>query len=111
MFAPANAEPALTCLDGMEFEGVEKIREEVKNKSIMLQQFNAMQGLIMQLDAANPGMGLAASVGLQTQQAPAQQQTRKRTESATAEERAAKTETDDTRTTKARVKAAKQAAV
>lgn len=111
MFAPANAEPALTCLDGMEFEGVEKIREEVKNKSVMLQQFNAMQGLIMQLDAANPGMGLAASVGLQTQQAPAQQQTRKRTESATAEERAAKTETDDTRTTKARVKAAKQAAI
>lgn len=109
LFAPANAEPALTCLDGMEFEGIDKIKEEVKNKSLMMQQFQMMQAAIMQVDAAFPQLGIAAMAGLSQPQPTAATQQRASSEEGTAEERAARTETDSTRTAKARVAASKQA--
>lgn len=111
LFAPANAEPALTCLDGMEFEGIDKIKEEVKNKSLMMQQFQMMQAAIMQADAAFPQLGIAAMAGLAQPQPTAATQQRASSEEGTAEERAARTETDSTRTAKARVAASKQANV
>lgn len=111
LFAPANAEPALTCLDGMEFEGIDKIKEEVKNKSLMMQQFQMMQAAIMQVDAAFPQLGIAAMAGLSQPQPTAATQQRASSEEGTAEERAARTETDSTRTAKARVAASKQANV
>ena len=111
LFAPANAEPALTCLDGMEFEGIDKIKEEVKQKSLMMQQFQMMQATIMQLDAMFPQLGIAASAGLAAQQPIQGMPQRASTEEGTAEERAARTETDSTRTAKARVAAGKQAQV
>ncbi len=111
LFAPANAEPALTCLDGMEFEGIDKIKEEVKNKSLMMQQFQMMQAAIMQVDAAFPQLGIAAMAGLAQPQSTATAPQRASSEEGTAEERAAKTESDSTRTAKARVAASKQANV
>lgn len=111
LFAPANAEPALTCLDGMEFEGIDKIKEEVKNKSLMMQQFQMMQAAIMQVDAAFPQLGIAAMAGLSQPQPTAATPQRASSEEGTAEERAARTETDSTRTAKARVAASKQANV
>lgn len=113
LFAPANAEPALVCLDAMEFEGVDKIKEEIKNNSLMLQQFQMMQQLIIQADTLVPQLQLAARAGLAQPQTMGQttQRTLSRGGEDTAEERAAKTETDSTRTAKARVSASKQAKV
>ena len=110
LFAPANAEPALTCLDGMEFEGIDKIKEEVKNKSLMMQQFQMMQAAIMRVDAAFPQLGIAAMAGFaQSQSAAAVMPQRTSSEEGTAEERVARTESDSARTAKARVAASKQA--
>ena len=110
LFAPANAEPALTCLDGMEFEGIDKIKEEVKNKSLMMQQFQMMQAAIMQVDSAFPQLGIAAMAGFaQSQSAAAVMPQRTSSEEGTAEERVARTESDSARTAKARVAASKQA--
>jgi hypothetical protein len=111
MFNPAMAEQALACLDMMEFEGKDQVKENVQNNSMMMQQMQAMQQVIMQLDMMFPQMGLAASVGLAEPAmqplpvggAPAEQ--------GTPEERAARTETDTALTAKARQRAASQASV
>ena len=95
----------------MEFEGIDKIKEEVKNKSLMMQQFQMMQAAIMQVDAAFPQLGIAAMAGLSQPQPTAATPQRASSEEGTAEERAARTETDSTRTAKARVAASKQANV
>ena len=113
LFNPQMAEPALVCLDMMEFEGKESIRQQVQQNSILLQQMQAMQQAIMSFDAAYPQLGLAVAAGLTQPQASVAQsaQGSVKKEDGTPEERAAKTESDDTKTSKARTKAARQATV
>lgn len=48
-FAPNNADASLSCLEMMEFDGVEKVRERVSQNGLMYQQLMQMQQLIMQL--------------------------------------------------------------
>ena len=112
MFNPDMAEQALACLDMMEFEGKDKVKENVQNNSIMMQQFQQMQQIIMQLDQMMPGYGIAAQAGLAdpmaAQPMPAGGAPM---EPGTAEERAARTESDTTLTAKARQRAASQASV
>ena len=113
LFNPQMAEPALVCLDMMEFEGKESIKQQVQNNSVMMQQMQMMMQAIAQFDAMFPQLGLAAAAGLAQPNmaagaAPAQG-ARASTESGTAEERAAKSDTDTTSTVKARTKAARQA--
>ena len=48
-FAPNNADASLSCLEMMEFDGVEKVRERVSQNGLMYQQLIQMQQLIMQL--------------------------------------------------------------
>lgn len=111
MFAPQNAEPALVCLDGMEFEGKDKIKQQIQQNSIFMQQFQMMQQVIMQIDAMNPGLGVGAMVGLGQAPVPDSGGNVPEKEEGTAEERAAKTETDSTRTAKARLNASKQSQI
>lgn len=112
MFNPEMAEQALACLDMMEFEGKDQVKENVQNNSMMMQQFQQMQMMIMQLDQMFPEYGIAAQAGLAAPM-PAQPLPAggAPTEPGTAEERAARTESDTTLTAKARQKAAKQASV
>ena len=109
LFAPQNAEPALVCLDGMEFEGKDSIRQQIQQNSLFMQQFQMMQQGIMMAEATYPGLGIAQMAGLAP--APMPDSGGGKKEPGTAEERAAKTDTDTTRTTKARLAASKQAAV
>lgn len=47
-FAPNNADASLACLNMMDFDGVEKIREAVANNGLMYQQLMAMQQALVQ---------------------------------------------------------------
>lgn len=49
LFAPDNATPALVCIDMMEFEGKEKIKQQIQQNDAFMQQFQQMQQLIIQL--------------------------------------------------------------
>lgn len=112
LFNPQMAEPALVCLDMMEFEGKESIKQQVQQNSVLLQQVNAMAQVIMQADAAFPELQLAAKAGLAQQNVQPASSGSTGTaakESGTAEERAAKKDTDTTKTAKARTQAARQA--
>lgn len=60
MFSPDNAQAALVCLEGMEFEGKEKIKGMVKQNSIFLQQFNAAMNFVMNLAQMDPAIGMMA---------------------------------------------------
>ena len=65
MFHPENAVPALTCIDMMDFEGKEKIKETIQQNSIMLQQFQAMQQIIAQASMVDPMVAqMAMQAGL-----------------------------------------------
>lgn len=110
LFNPQMAEPALVCLDMMDFEGKENIKKQVQQNSAMMQQMQAMAQIIQEADAILPQAQYAARAGLMTAQ-PARAQPSVKKQSGTAEERVAKTETDSTSTAKARVKAAKQSSV
>lgn len=60
LFAPDNATSALVCLDMMEFEGKEKIKQQIQQNDTFMQQFQQMQQLIIQLSPeAAVQMGLA----------------------------------------------------
>lgn len=110
LFAPNNAEPALVCIEGMEFEGKEKIKQQIQQNSILMQQFQAMQQAIMAAEMRYPGIGIAAMAGLAPPPMP-DAGGKMPTGEGTPEEKAARTETDSTRTAKARVSAAKQATI
>ena len=60
LFAPENSQAALVCLEGMEFEGKEKIKGMVKENSVFLQQFTGAMNFIMQLAQMDPAIGMMA---------------------------------------------------
>lgn len=60
LFAPENSQAALVCLEGMEFEGKEKIKGMVKENSIFLQQFTGAMNFIMNLAQMDPAIGMMA---------------------------------------------------
>ena len=63
-FAPANADAALAALEMMDFEGIEKVRQRVRQNGTLAQQLAQMQQRLAQLEAMlnQPG-GPAASAG------------------------------------------------
>ena len=113
MFNPQMAEMSLACLDMMEFEGKDKVKENIQNNSAMMQQMQMYQQLLMQLDAMLPGMGIAVQAGLAQPEPPQPlpQGGGGSSEPGTAEERAARHESDTALTAKARQRAASQASV
>lgn len=60
LFAPENSQAALVCLEGMEFEGKEKIKGMVKENSVFLQQFTGAMNFIMNLAQMDPAIGMMA---------------------------------------------------
>lgn len=111
MFAPDNATPALVCLDMMEFEGKEKIKQQIQQNDTFMQQFQQMQQLIIQLSPeAAVQMGLVDPNQLMMAQ-NANNGVSGVSEEGTAEDRAAKKTTNTDRLDRARETARKASEV
>nr|DAI85834.1 MAG TPA: Portal protein [Caudoviricetes sp.] len=105
LFAPDNATPALVCLDMMEFEGKEKIKQQIQQNDTFMQQFQQMQQLIIQLSPeAAVQMGLVDPNQLMMAQ-NANNGVLGVSEEGTTEDRAAKKTTNTDRLERAREKA------
>ncbi len=115
LFNPDMAEPALVCLDMMDFEGKDEIKKKVQDNSILIDRVQQMVGAIQAFDATYPQFGLAQVAGLQSEmQTQMPQQSRGNGDvntEGTPEERAAKTEGEATRVANARKKVAEQTLV
>ena len=112
LFNPEVAEPALVCLDMMDFEGKDEIKKKVQDNSILIGRVQQMVGAIQAFDAAYPQFGLAQVAGLQSEmqtQMPQQSRGNGNVDTeGTPEDRAAKTEGEATRVANARKKVAEQ---
>lgn len=105
LFAPDNATPALVCLDMMEFEGKEKIKQQIQQNDTFMQQFQQMQQLIIQLSPESAvQMGLIDPNQIMMAQNANNGDTRV-SEEGSAEDRAAKKTTNTDRLDRAREKA------
>lgn len=105
LFAPDNATSALVCLDMMEFEGKEKIKQQIQQNDTFMQQFQNMQQLIIQLSPeAAVQMGLVDPNQVMMAQSANNGDTGV-SEEGTAEDRAAKKTTNTDRLDIAREKA------
>ena len=102
LFAPDNATSALVCLDMMEFEGKEKIKQQIQQNDTFMQQFQQMQQLIIQLSPeAAVQMGLVDPNQVMMAQNANNGDTGV-SEEGTAEDRAAKKTTNTDRLDRAR---------
>lgn len=54
-FQPENAQAALVMLSGMEFEGLEAIKQQVQANSVFLQQMQQMQQAVVMAEQMMPG--------------------------------------------------------
>ena len=105
LFAPDNATSALVCLDMMEFEGKEKIKQQIQQNDTFMQQFQQMQQLIIQLSPeAAVQMGLVDPNQVMMAQ-NANNGATGVSEEGSAEDRAAKKTTNTDRLDRAREKA------
>ena len=96
-FDPNNTLPARTALDAMDFEGKDKLMQEIEQNSNIMQQLNAAMNMVGQLSMMDPGVAsMAMQQGLidpeqmmemQQQSAPPQNAPK---QEGTPEERAAK---------------------
>jgi len=76
LFQPENSIPALVCIDAMDFEGKDKIKQQIEQNSIMLQQFQAMQQIIAQASMVDPMVAqMAMQAGLTSPEELAMMQT------------------------------------
>ena len=67
LFHPENSTAALVCIDMMDFEGKEKVKQQIQENSILLQQFQAMQQIIAQASMVDPLVAqMAMQAGLTT---------------------------------------------
>lgn len=119
LFSPENATAALVCLEGLEFEGKDKIKEMVQQNSIMLQQFQAAMQIIQQAAMAIPevaamamqaGLLQANPVQMMAESGEAQAREERNPASRTNEEGVG-VQSDDTRTRNARIRAARHSIV
>jgi hypothetical protein len=96
-FDPNNTLPARTALDAMDFEGKDKLMQEIEQNSNIMQQLEAAMGMVKNLSMMDPGIAqMAMQQGLiapeqmdemQQQAAPPQNAPK---QEGTPEERAAK---------------------
>lgn len=118
LFEPERAIPALVCLDMMDFEGKDKVRQQIQENAVMLQQFQAAMQLITQLAMSNPQIAaMAMQAGLTSPEQMAQMQTDMQAAQAeteqqsrgTPEDRASKIATDSSYADKIRKRSANAA--
>ena len=76
LFEPERAIPALACIDMMDFEGKDKVKQEIQQNAVMLQQYQAAMQLITQLAMSNPQIAaMAMQAGLTSPEQMAAMQT------------------------------------
>lgn len=113
LFEPERAIPALVALDMMDFEGKDKIKQQIQENATMLQQFQAAMQMIQQIAAVDPGVAqMAMQAGLiAPEQMPQQQMPQGQPEEGTPEERAARATGagNNSQAAKARLRAANAA--
>lgn len=118
LFEPERAIPALVCLDMMDFEGKDKVRQQIQDNATMLQQFQAAMQMIQQLSMMSPQVAqMAMQAGLvdpqqmaQMQQEQAKQMQEQQQQSkGTPEERASRVATDNSYAAKIRKRSAEAA--
>jgi hypothetical protein len=69
-FAPTNADASLACLDMMDFDGIEKVRDRVaKNGTLMDMVIQLQQQLAMLMGQINPQAGEAAAQQMESNDA------------------------------------------
>jgi hypothetical protein len=114
LFDPNNDVAALTCIDAMDFEGKDKLKQQIQNNGIMIRQFQAAMRMIQQLAMIDPAIaqmamqqGLIAPEMMEAMQQPQQSQSRAPS-GETPEEKAAEATRmgDNSQAAKARLKAA-----
>ena len=114
MFAPENSVPALTCLDMMDFEGKDKVVQQIQQNSLFMQQFQAAMQMIQQQSMVDPAFGMMAmqqglvdpdQMAAAMQQAPAPGQPQE----GTPEQRASRVATDGSYADKIRRRSANAA--
>lgn len=113
LFNPDMAEPALICLDMMDFEGKDDIKKKVQDNSMLMQQVQQMMGAIQAFDATYPEFGLAQAAGMQSAAMAQTAQPQGRSPQGapmqgTPEERASRNEGEATNVAKARQRVAEQ---
>lgn len=120
LFEPERAIPALVCLDMMDFEGKDKVKQQIQENAVMLQQYEAAMKMISQLAMVNPQIAaMAMQAGLvdpeqmlMQQQAMAEQQAQSQPQEqskGTPEERASRVATDNSYAAKIRKRSAEAA--
>lgn len=115
LFQPENAQAALVCINMMDFEGKDSIKQQIISNGLFLQQFQQMQAAIMQFAQMMPELAVAAGLADPAMMAapmagpnPGAQGVNNQ---GTPEERAARKDGDTTLTAKARQRAASMASV
>lgn len=117
LFDPNNDVAALTCIDALDFEGKDKLKQQIQNNGIMIRQFGAAMQFIQNQAMVDPAFGaMAMQSGLldpnQMMAMGGQQQTaRQPSSNGTPEERAARATEggDNSQAAKARVRTANMA--
>jgi len=111
MFAPENSVPALTCLDMMDFEGKDKVVQQIQQNSLFMQQFQAAMQMIQQQAMVDPAFGMMAmQQGLVDPEVMAQAQTQMQgPQPGTPEQRASRVATDNSYADKIRQRSANAA--
>lgn len=67
LFHPENAIPALVCIDMMDFEGKDKVKQQIQDNATMIQQFQAAMQIIQQASMVDPMVAqMAMQAGLTT---------------------------------------------
>ena len=115
LFAPENTLPAMTCIDMMDFDGKDKVKAELQQNSMILQQYQAAMQMIQQQSMVDPQFGMmamqqglvapeqmAAMQNAMAQSAPSPE----RTSRGTPEERATRRVQDSPAAAKTRARAA-----
>lgn len=75
MFAPENEIPAKTCLDMMDFDGKDKVVQNIEQNGLIMRQFQAAMQLIQNQAMVDPAFGqIAMQEGLIDPQQMAEQQ-------------------------------------
>lgn len=113
LFNPEAAVPALVCINMMEFEGKESIKQQIMQNSMVMQQMQQMQQALMTAEQFLPGIMAQAGLVNPMMGAPAPMPEPGPGPSSqfTAEERAARKDGDSTLAAKARLKAANAASI
>lgn len=60
LFAPENTLPAMACIDMMDFDGKDKLKNKLQENSMIMQQLQSAMQMIQQMSALDPNIAMMA---------------------------------------------------